>query len=51
MVISYEEYGKLFPPGEPDMDARERAWTFATENGCWLVIRPGDSVVTFVKRE
>jgi hypothetical protein len=33
VVISYEEYGKLFPPGEPDMDARERAWTFATENG------------------
>jgi hypothetical protein len=33
------------------VDAREKAWTFAGENGCWLVIRPSDSVVIFVKRE
>ena len=49
VVITYEEYGKLFPPGEPDVDAREKAWTFARENGCWLLIRPSETVVEFVK--
>jgi hypothetical protein len=51
VVISYQQYGELFPPGEPDLDARQKAWTFATENGCWLVLRPAEGVVEFVKRE
>jgi hypothetical protein len=51
VVISYQQYRELFPPGEPDIDARQKARTFATEAGCWFVIRPGEGVVTFVKRE
>jgi hypothetical protein len=51
VVISYDEYGKLFPPGEPDVDAREKARTFAAETGCWFVIRPSETLVEFVKRK
>jgi hypothetical protein len=51
VVISYQQYGELFPPGEPDIGAREKARTFATEAGCWFVIRPREAVVAFVKRE
>jgi hypothetical protein len=51
VVISYQQYRELFPPGEPDIDARQKARTFATEAGCWFVIRPEEGLVTFVKRE
>jgi hypothetical protein len=51
VVVSYADYQQLFPPGEPNVGAREKARTFAIGNGCWFVIRPSTTVVEFVKRK
>jgi hypothetical protein len=50
VLVNYEDYADLFPPGEPDVDARENARRFAAENGCWFVIHPTEKVVVFIKR-
>jgi hypothetical protein len=47
--VPYELYGTLFPPGEPDEDARARALEFAKANGCVIDNRPKDEQVLFVK--
>ena len=49
VVISYQEYGKLFLRVSPTFMRDQTAWTFARENGCWLLIRPSETVVEFVK--
>ena len=45
----YEIYAELFPPGEPDQDARARAYEFAKANGCVIDNRPAQREVLFVK--
>jgi hypothetical protein len=47
--IPYELYEKLFPPGEPDQDARVRAYEFAKATGCVIDNRPAQREVLFVK--
>ncbi|MZR14238.1 hypothetical protein GQE99_14540 [Maritimibacter sp. DP07] len=32
--MRHSSYEMLFPPGEPDQGARERAYKFAREHGC-----------------
>ena len=39
----------VFPPGEPDQDARLRALTFAKANGCVIENRAGNREVLFLK--
>jgi hypothetical protein len=48
--VPYEVFAELFPPGEPDDDARERAYRFAKENGCIIDNRPASGEVLFAKR-
>lgn len=49
--IPYEVYSDLFPPGEPDQDARDRAFVFARHNACTIDNRPKDQIVCFVKNK
>jgi hypothetical protein len=47
--IPYDIYEELFPPGEPDQDARVRAYKFAKANGCKIDNRTAQREVLFVK--
>jgi hypothetical protein len=47
--VPYEIYDTLFPPGEPDQGAREKAYNFAKACGCVIDNRPKDREVLFVK--
>jgi len=47
--VPYDIYEKLFPPGEPDQDARARAYEFAKANGCKIDNRTAQREVLFVK--
>lgn len=46
--LDYETYADLFPPGEPDDRARERALGFARGLGCTIDNRPAERRVFFV---
>jgi len=39
-ALPYSVYGLLFPPGEPDDDARVLAFGFAREHGCVIENQP-----------
>ena len=47
--IGYDVYKRLFPPGERDEGALEKAWKFAKENGCTINHRVKEKAVFFVK--
>jgi hypothetical protein len=47
--VAYGQYALLFPPGEPDQDARLAAAAFAKANGCTTSNRLNDNLVCFVK--
>jgi len=47
--LNYEAYELLFPPGEPDDDARGRAFRFAREHGCRIDNRPNERAIWFYK--
>jgi hypothetical protein len=47
--LPHDLYAVLFPPGEPDKNAREAANKFAAASGCTIDDRPEDSLVVFVK--
>lgn len=47
--VPYDIYEELFPPGEPDQNARARAYEFAKANGCVIDNRPKQREVLFVK--
>ncbi|WP_315792467.1 MULTISPECIES: hypothetical protein [unclassified Bradyrhizobium] len=47
--IAYEAYAEIFPPGEPDHLARQRAFVFARSCGCTIDNKPNDEIVYFVK--
>jgi hypothetical protein len=47
--VPYEVYEILFPPGEPDQDARLRALIFAKASGCVIENRAGNREVLFLK--
>ena len=47
--IHHDIYGELFPPGEPDEDARAVCHAFARSAGCRVENRPGEHTVWFVK--
>lgn len=49
VAVHYDVYEELFPPGEPDEGARERAYKFAGEHGCTINNRVTDRIVYFVK--
>ena len=42
--ISYDIYGVLFPPGEPDVDARARCYEFAKLAACQIENDPRNSL-------
>ena len=47
--IHYEVYAQLFPPGEPDENARARCYEFAKSVCCMIDNRPRERTVLFVK--
>lgn len=49
-ALPYSVYGFLFPPGEPDEDARVAAFTFARDHGCVIENQPGARQVVFTKK-
>jgi hypothetical protein len=49
-ALPYSVYGLLFPPGEPDEDARVAAFAFAREHGCVIENQPGAQQVVFTRR-
>lgn len=49
LVIPYDIYEQIFPPGEPDEDARLRCRTLAREEGCTIQNDPEGRTITFVR--
>jgi hypothetical protein len=49
-ALPYSVYALLFPPGEPDDDARVAAFGFAREHGCVLEHQPRAQQVLFIKK-
>jgi hypothetical protein len=47
----YDCYSTLFPPGEPDASARERAYKLAMQTGCEIDNQPDEQTVWFVKHD
>ena len=47
--VPYEIYADFFPPGEPDNDARGRAYSFARSHGVKIDNRPDNKAVWFYK--
>jgi hypothetical protein len=47
--IPYEMFAELFPPGEPDEQARVRAYEFARASSCQIENHFNDQVVVFYK--
>jgi len=49
--IHKEVYADLFPPGEPDENARARCFEFARIHGCRIdnTLAPGGDSIWFVK--
>ena len=47
--IHYDAYTELFPPGEPDENARARCYEFAKSVGCRIDNRSEEQTVLFVK--
>ena len=47
--VPYDVYASLFPPGEPDDNARMRAYNFAKAHDCTFDNWPSDRIVIFVK--
>ena len=47
--VPYDIYELLFPPGEPDQDARARAYAFARDRGVKIDNRPDNNAVWFYK--
>jgi hypothetical protein len=47
--IRYEAFAELFPPGEPDDDARAACFKFADELGCRIENHPDKQEIRFFK--
>lgn len=47
--LHYDIYGDLFPPGEPDVNARAACYEFARSLGCRIENKPQEQTVWFVK--
>jgi hypothetical protein len=47
--INYDVYNDLFPPGEPDENARAACFEFARAVGCRIENRPADRTVWFIR--
>ena len=47
--IQHDVYAELFPPGEPDENARAACYAFARSVGCGIENWPGEQTVWFVK--
>jgi hypothetical protein len=48
-TIHYDLYAVLFPPGEPDENARVSCFRFAREHGCRIENKSRSKEVWFVK--
>lgn len=47
--IHHDVYADLFPPGEPDENARAACYAFAKSVGCRIENKPTEKAVWFVK--
>lgn len=48
-AISHDHYAMLFPPGEPDENARAACYEFAKSVGCRIENKPETGQIWFVK--
>ena len=49
LCMHHDLFADLFPPGEPDDNARGAAHEFAKANGCTIDNRPAEQTLCFVK--
>jgi hypothetical protein len=49
MGIHHDLFAMLFPPGEPDEQARADCYKFARKSGCLVDNKPGQNELWFVK--
>ena len=49
--VSYDLFSELFPPGEPDGEARQRALRLAMANDCYIENRTQKQEILFVKKQ
>jgi hypothetical protein len=49
-ALPYSIYKRLFPPGEPDDDARVVAFGFARDAGCVMENQPRAQQVVFTRK-
>lgn len=49
--VPYDLFSELFPPGEPDSEARQRALQLAMANGCFIENRTHKQEILFVKKQ
>ena len=49
--VSYDLFSELFPPGEPDSEARQRALQLAMANDCFIENRTQKHEILFVKKQ
>ena len=51
LSITYETFADLFPPGEPDVNARRGLGVFAHSAGCDLKNDQHNQIIDFTKRK
>ena len=49
--VPYDLFSELFPPGEPDSEARQRALQLAMANDCFIENRTQKQEILFVKKQ
>jgi hypothetical protein len=49
-TLPYDVYAVVFPPGEPDQDARTRAFDFARDRGCTIENMVREMQVVFTRQ-
>ena len=51
VLVPYDLFSELFPPGEPDGEARRRALQLAMANDCYIENRTQKQEIVFVKKQ
>lgn len=51
VLVPYDLFSELFPPGEPDGEARLRALQLAMANDCFIENRTQKQEILFVKKQ
>ena len=49
-VLSFDIFGDIFPPGEPDTDSRKDCYAVANRHGCEMSRHEEAQTISFIKR-